>query len=109
MCSRDGQLKSKKEQFLTEFKDRCSKNEQSNDNTCTRDKGDKNCQTEKSVNMQPKKPKKDMQSEKSAMKSSNRKSIGLNKNCKATICENTDSKSQVSRSYDKNCQENNVM
>ena len=34
-----------------------------------------------------------------------------NKNCKATICENRDSKSQVRRCYDKSCQEdkNSVM
>ena len=61
--------------------------------------------------MQPKKPKKDTRSEKPAMKSRYKKSIGSNKNCKATICENIDSKSQVSRSYDKTCQEdkNSVM
>ena len=53
----------------------------------------------------PVKPKKDMQSEKPAMKSRYKKSIGSNKNCKATICENSDSKSQDSRSYDKNCQD----
>ena len=28
------------------------------------------------------------------------------KNCQVTICENTDSKSQISRNSDKNCQEN---
>ena len=55
----------------------------------SRKQNNKNCQAESS--MQPKKPKKDMWSEKPAMKSRNKKSIGLNKNCKATICENTDS------------------
>ena len=40
VCSRDGQLKSKKEHCN-------SSNEQSNDNTYTRDKRDKNCQAEK--------------------------------------------------------------
>ena len=47
VCSRDGQSKSNKEQFI-------SSDEQSN-TTCTRNNGDKNCQAEKS-DMQPKKP-----------------------------------------------------
>ena len=61
--------------------------------------------------MWPVKPQMDVWSEKPAMKSSNKKSIGLNKNCKDTICEYIDSKSEVSRNSDKNCQENenNVM
>ena len=70
---------------------------------------DKNCQT--SV-MQPVKPQMDVWSEKPAMKSSSKKSIGLNKNYKATMshkkqkkCEYKDYKSQVSRNSDKNCQE----
>ena len=40
------------------------------------------------------------------MKSSNKKLTGLNKNCQVTICENTDSKSHISRNSDRNCQEN---
>ena len=83
----------------------CSKGEQSHNKN-------KNCQAEKSI-MQPVKPQMDTWSEKPVMKS-----IGLNKNCKATVnykkknkCEYTDSKSQSSRNPDKNCQEkkNGVM
>ena len=51
----------KKEQF----KDGCSKKKQSN-TTCTENNETKNCQAEK-CDMQPKKPKKDMQSNKLAM------------------------------------------
>ena len=60
VCSRDEQSdkSSKKEQFNT---------------TCTRDKGDKNCQAEKSVNKWPKKFQMDIQSEKPAKQSSFKK------------------------------------
>ena len=53
--------------------------------------------------MQPVKPQMDVQLKKPA-----KKSIGLSKdkNCQVTICENTDSNSQVSRNLDKSCQEN---
>ena len=58
--------------------------------------------------MWPVKPQMDMQSEKTAMKS-----IGLNKNCKATVkykkqCAYTDSKSQSSKNPDKSCQETKI-
>ena len=92
VCSRDGQLKLQKEQWN-------SSNEQSNVSTCTRNKGYKNCQAEKGVNMCSKKPIKDMQF---------RKPVATGKNCKATICGNTYSKSQSTVKYvcsDKNCQE----
>ena len=66
--------------------------------------------------MQPVKPQMDVQSEKPAMKSSNKKSIGLNKNCETTMshkkqkkCGYEDSESHIQRNSDKNCQENNVM
>ena len=66
--------------------------------------------------MWPKKPQMDVWSEKPAMKPSNKKSIGLNQNWKATMshnkqkkCEYDDFKSQSLGCYDKNCQENNVM
>ena len=88
VCSRDGKLKSNKEQF----KNGCSKGEQSQNEN-------KECQVEN--DMQPVKPKKDMQSEKPAIESSNKKPIRLNKNCKATVnckkqkkCEYDDSISQ---------------
>ena len=74
VCPRDGQLKSKKEQCN-------SSKEQSNDNTCTRDKGDKNCQVEKSVNMCPTKPAKDMQLPKPAIRR-----MCSDKNCQSTRC-----------------------
>ena len=96
MCSRDGHLKSKKEQCN-------SSNEQSNDNTCTRDKGDKNFQVEKCVHKWPKKLQKDVQLKKPAAKDKNcQVKIGYTKQKK---CEYDDFKSQCSRCYDKNCQE----
>ena len=58
--------------------------------------------------MWPVKPQMDMWSVKPAMKSNYKKSIGLNKNGKATTCEYNDSKSQSPAKYmcsDKNCQE----
>ena len=63
---------------------------------------DMKCQENKSVIMWPVKPKKDVWLKKCAMKL-----IGLakDKNCQATIGDNTDSKSQVSRNSDNNCQE----
>ena len=73
---------------------------------------DKKSQVDKKYqisNMQPVKPQMDVQSKKPAMEPSNKKSIGLNKNCKDTICENIDPKSQTSRNSDKNCQENKIM
>ena len=74
-------------------KEKCnSSNEQYNDNTCTRDKGDKNFQAEKCVHMWPVKLKKDVQSEKPAMKPSNKESIGLNKNGKYTVSHNKQKK-----------------
>ena len=57
----------------------------------------------KSVNMYPKNPAKDIQL---------RKPAATGKNCKATICENTNSKSQSTVKCvfsGKKCQENNVM
>ena len=69
---------------------------------------DKKGQAEKSIDMQPVKPKMDLQIKKPV-----KQLIGLakGKNCKATIHENIDSKSQTSRNSDKNWQENenNVM
>ena len=53
----------------------------------------KSCQAES--NMCSKKPE---------IKSRNKMPMGSNKNCKAIICENSDYKSQIPRSYDKNCQ-----
>ena len=67
---------------------------------------DKDCQENESIDMQPVKPKKDVWSKKPAMKSSHKKLIVLNKNCKATTCENADFKSQSFKCSDKNCQEN---
>ena len=63
---------------------------------------DKKCEENKSIIMWPVKPKKDVQLKKLAMKL-----IGLakDKNCQATIGDNADSKSQVSKNSDKNCQE----
>ena len=92
-------------------KEQCNNLNGQSNNTCTKDKGDKNCQCEKSV-MCPVKPAK--------QSSFKKKHIPLykDKNHKATIsykkqkkCEYTDSKSQVSRSSDKDCQEkkNSVM
>ena len=70
---------------------------------------DKNSQTNV---MWPVKPPIDVQLKKPAMKSGNKKSIGVNENCKATMshkkqkkCENNDSKSQSFKCSDKNCQE----
>ena len=82
MCSRDEQSVTSSNQ--EQIKDECSKGEQSNI-------GDKNCQAEdKSVNMWPKKPKKDMQSNGSAM-----------------LMQHKMSKKQiVPQKEDKNCQEN---
>ena len=54
------------------------------------------------------KPEEQVWLKKPAIKLCNKKSLGLYMNCKATICENTDSKSQLSGKYmysDKNCQE----
>ena len=111
MCSKDGQLKSKKEKFksseeqyvTSSNKDGCSKGEQSNN-------GDKKCEENKY--MWPVKPQMDVQSRKSTIKSSNNKLIGLNKNCKATIsckkqkkCEYDDSRSQSTM---KKCSEGTI-
>ena len=64
------------------------------------------------TNMQPVKPEMDVQSKKPAMESSNKKSIGLNKNCKATVnskkqkkCKYDDFQSQYAKFSDKNRQE----
>ena len=72
---------------------------------------DKKCQEK--IDIWPVKPQMNVQSEKPAMKSSNKKSIGLNKNCKATVsskkqrkCEYDDFQSQSAKCSDKNCQEN---
>ena len=64
MCSRDEQsvTSSNKEQF----KDGCSKKQQSNNTTCTKNIENKNCQAEQS-DKRPKKPKKDMWSKEPAM------------------------------------------
>ena len=52
-----------------------------------------------------------MCSKKLEIKSRNKKPMGSSKNCKVIICENSESKSQVPSSDDKNCQadKNNVM
>ena len=52
---------------------------------------DKNCPGERSVIMHPVKPKKDVQLKKLAMKLT---VLANSKNCQATICDNTDVKSQ---------------
>ena len=98
MCSRDGQSKSNKEQFNS-----------SNEHyylTCTENNGDKNCQAEKN-DMQPKKPKKDMWPNRSAMPIPRRKSI------KQIVSQEDDKICQVNMKQvklkvcsDKNCQEN---
>ena len=104
MCSRDEHsvTSSNREQF----KDGCSKKEQS-DTTCTEIDAEKNCQTEK-CDMWPVKPQMDVQLKKLALKSSNKKLIGVSKdkNCQAKICEYDDFKSQSSKCFDKECQEN---
>ena len=43
-----------------------------------------------------------MCSKKPEVKSRNKKSVGANKSCTTTICENIDSKSQVAKKSDKN-------
>ena len=50
----------------------------------------------------------DLQLKKPAMKSSDKKSIGLSKdkNCQDTICEYDDFKSQSSKCFDKECHKN---
>ena len=58
--------------------------------------------------MCPKKPQLDVQSKEPVQQSSFKKKhvpLYKGKNCKVTICENIDSKSQVSRNSDKNCKE----
>ena len=72
----------------------------------------KNCQT--NGIMWEVKHQMDVQSEESVKQSSFKKKhvpLYKDKKCKATICENIDSKSQISRNSDKKCQENenNVM
>ena len=101
----------------------CSNDEQSNNTTCTRSNGDKNCQAEKSDTW-PKKPKKDKRSNRPAMLIQHRmlkKQMPQedDKNCQKNInmrpvmskmC--ADKKCQAIKCYkkiDKNCQTNVVM
>ena len=109
MCSRDEQsfTSSDKEQFI----DGCSKKEKSNNTTCTKKIEDKNCQAEKS-DMQPKKPKKDIQSNELAMliqHKMSKKQILLqadNKNCQSTEYYEPNKDQVKSMSSDKKCQDN---
>ena len=112
VCSRDGQSKSNKEQFI-------SSNEHSN-TTCTKNKGNKNCQAEKH-DMWPVKPAKDMHSNGPAVPIQNQMSQKSkivaqedDKNCQSTkyygsVC--ADKKCQATKCYkkvDRNCQTSDV-
>ena len=104
VCSRHGQLNSNKEQFN-------NSNEQSNV-TCTRKNKNKNCQAEK-CDMQAVKFQMDMWLKQPAIKSSNKKLIGLSKdkNCQSmkknkSKYDDLDSLFTVIKCSDKKCQEN---
>ena len=107
VCSRDEQLKPKRDKVIVQMNNLMILDVQKIKETRT-------VKLKKVLICGQRSPKKDRQSEKPAMKSSNKKSVGVSKNYKATMWENTDSKSQSTVEYvcsDKNCQEkeNNAM